>query len=117
MRPLQFVILRHEEVAEPHFDLMFETLPGSGLATWRSPVWPIEETIELVRLKEHRRAFLDFQGELTGHRGRVYPLARGTCEVTIGENAIWTIRLLSGTPPGGLVLRPVNAERWEGSPA
>ena len=24
-----------EGIAEPHFDLMFETLPGSALATWR----------------------------------------------------------------------------------
>ena len=41
MAPLQYVILRHEEIAEPHFDLMFETLPGSELATWQAERWPI----------------------------------------------------------------------------
>ena len=33
MPPLRYVILWHDGVAEPHFDLMFETLPGSALAT------------------------------------------------------------------------------------
>ena len=42
MPPLRYVILWHDGVAEPHFDLMFETLPGSALATWRSPRWPVE---------------------------------------------------------------------------
>ena len=39
---LRYVVLRQDGINEPHFDLMIETAPGSHLATWRSPVWPIE---------------------------------------------------------------------------
>ena len=41
MRHLRYVILHHTEIPEPHFDLMFETLAGSELATFRALVWPI----------------------------------------------------------------------------
>src|SRR5580700_10036464 len=100
----RYVVLRHEGIAEPHFDLMFETLPGSALATWRSPCWPIEGPTSLHRLKDHRRVYLDFEGELSGHRGRVSRVAAGECDVEIGENAIWSIRLLTGTPLDKLIL-------------
>jgi hypothetical protein len=56
--PLRYVILHHGGIADPHFDLMFETLPGSDLATWRSQAWPIEEPTPLTRLKDHRRLYL-----------------------------------------------------------
>jgi hypothetical protein len=32
----RYVILRHEGIDQPHFDLMFEAAPGALLATWRS---------------------------------------------------------------------------------
>ncbi len=116
MPGLQYVILRHQDVAEPHYDLMFETLPGSGLATWRSPYWPITSTVPVQRLKEHRRLFLDFQGELSAHRGRVYQIARGECAVEVGESAVWTVQLLTGAPPAKLIFRQVQAEHWEVEP-
>jgi len=31
--------------------MLFETLPGSMLATWRSDRWPIEERMTLTRLR------------------------------------------------------------------
>src|SRR5437870_3654302 len=51
----RYTILWHHDINEPHYDLMFETMPRSDLATWRSPTWPIESRIELTRLKDHRR--------------------------------------------------------------
>ncbi|HZK81955.1 MAG TPA: hypothetical protein VFC46_12830 [Humisphaera sp.] len=116
MRPLQYVILRHENIPEAHNDLMFETLPGSQLATWRADSWPIDRRASLTRLRDHRRAYLDFQGEIPGHRGTVYQVARGTCEVEIGENATWSIRLLTGMPPQVLIIRQIDGENWEGAP-
>ena len=112
---LQYVILHHDGIPEPHFDLMFETLPGSDLATWRSHVWPIEGPTPITRLKDHRRLYLSYEGNLTGHRGWVQQLARGTCSVEIEENAVWTIQLITGYPPTRLILRQVNGESWEGS--
>lgn len=77
--PLRYVILRHEGIPDPHFDLMFETSPGSVLATWRSPVWPLVEIhTELVALPDHRRDYLDYEGPLSNNRGSVHRVATGT---------------------------------------
>jgi hypothetical protein len=111
--PLRYVILWHEGVPDPHFDLMFETLPGSALSTWRSPRWPIEAPTAATRLKDHRRAYLDYEGDVSGRRGRVTRVAAGTCEVEVGEGSVWTVRLLTGSPPGRLILRPVQGDQWE----
>lgn len=113
--PLQYVVLRHEAIDQPHYDLMFETLPGSDLATWRSAFWPLAGPVPLTRLRDHRRAFLTFQGELAGHGGRVHQIARGVCKVEIGEDAVWTIRLLDDPLRTVLQFRQIERERWEGS--
>lgn len=116
MGSLRYAVLHHSGVSEPHFDLMVETLPGSMLATWRSAGWPIESAAPLKRLRDHRRLYLDYEGDLSGGRGTVMRIAEGTCEVEIGENAVWTIRLLSGAPPQTLVLRQVEGEQWRAEP-
>ena len=113
---MRYVILRHEGIAEPHFDLMFETLPGSALATWRSACWPIQGPTPLHRLTDHRRNFLDFQGEISRHRGWVKRVAAGECEVEVGDDALWTIRLRSGACVGELTLEWKNGDTWEGRP-
>jgi hypothetical protein len=110
-------VLSHSNVGEAHFDLMFETLPGSMLATWRAQRWPIERTTPLVRLRDHRRLYLEYEGDLSDQRGTVYRVAEGNCEVEIGENSRWTIRLLTGASPQVLTFRLINGERWECEPA
>jgi hypothetical protein len=116
MDSLRYVVLRHSDVDEPHFDLMFETLPGSMLATWRSEVWPIESTTPLTRLRDHRRLYLEYEGDLSGHRGSVIRVADGTCQVEVGENAVWRIELLTGGPPATLLVSQIASERWEATP-
>ncbi len=111
-RNLRYAVLWHHDIAEPHYDLMFESKPGSDLATWRSLVWPIESQTPLIRLRDHRRAFLDYEGQLTGQRGSVQRVASGECELQIGDDAIWKIQLLTGAPPTTLVIRQIDAERW-----
>lgn len=109
----RYAILQHQlNEVESHFDLLFETTPGLSLATWRSPAWPIDEPTEVLRIKDHRRIFLDFEGELDGGRGYVTRVAGGDCDVVVGEGNLWTVRLLNGTAPAALVLRPINAEAW-----
>jgi hypothetical protein len=75
---LRFVVLYHDGIAEPHFDLMFEIEAGGELATWRSPRWPIDQETILTPLQPHRAAYLQFEGELSRHRGRVRRVAAGT---------------------------------------
>ena len=111
--PLRYAILHHQLAdGESHFDLLFETAPGSSLATWRSPAWPIEHPTEVIRIKDHRRIFLDFEGEISGGRGYVTRVAGGECEVDIGEAQRWTIRLINGAPAQTLQLEPIASERW-----
>ncbi len=108
---LRYAVLWHGEIPDPHFDILVETHPGSQLATWRSPVWPIEQPTVLKRLKDHRRIYLDYEGDLTERRGRVERVAGGSCTVEIGEGAVWTIELLSS--PTRLILRHVQGDEWE----
>jgi hypothetical protein len=74
---LRFVVLRHEGVAEPHFDLMFETSPESELLTWRAPSWPLQPGMILTELGSHRRAYLSYEGPVSGNRGNVRRVAAG----------------------------------------
>lgn len=115
-QPLRYVVLQHADVDEPHFDLMFETLPGSMLATWRSEIWPIDRPTPLTRLRDHRRLYLEYEGQLSGQRGTVYRVAEGNCEVDVGERGVWTIRLLSGAKPQELVFQQISTEQWEAQP-
>lgn len=118
MQPLRYVVLHHTGGTESsHFDLMFETLPGSMLATWRSETWPIELPVQLTRLRDHRRLYLEYEGDLADHRGRVYRVAEGNCEVEVGADAVWTIRLLSGISPQSLVFTRLDAGAWRVEPA
>ncbi len=112
MPPLQYAILWHHDVPQPHYDMLFETLPNSDLATWRSPVWPIEHPTEVTRLRDHRRAYLKYEGLLTERRGSVERVAGGDCELHLAENAAFTIRLLTGSTPQILTIRQIDEEQW-----
>jgi hypothetical protein len=75
---LRYVVLHHTGgVDPPHFDLMFETDPGSPLATWRSPQWPITGRTMTTRIANHRREYLEYEGPLTDNRGEVHRVAAG----------------------------------------
>lgn len=65
----EFVVLEHDW-PELHWDLMLES--GSSLATWRlkhSPrtgLW-----IPAERIADHRKAYLNYEGPVSGNRGCV----------------------------------------------
>src|SRR4051812_39769553 len=81
MEHRRYVILRHEGVAVPHFDLMFEQSATSELLTWRSLDWPISDQTKLTRLGDHRRKYLDYEGPVSNNYGHVKRVAAGTCEM------------------------------------
>lgn len=110
-----WVLLRH---ALPdgswHYDWMVEdpVAPGGGLITFRvdaGVAWPPVRGFEAVRLSAHRRAYLTYEGAVSGGRGTVTRVARGECRVRTGDRAIgvdWDGRCATG--------RPVAAEGAEG---
>ena len=70
----RYVILRHElsdnTGRELHWDLMLEA--EGVLRTWALAEEPRQEaTIEAVQLLDHRVAYLEYEGDLSGGRGRV----------------------------------------------
>jgi hypothetical protein len=107
---LRYAVLWHAQVEEPHFDLMVETRTGSDLATWRVAGWPVREQIEATRLRDHRRIYLDYQGEIGGHRGRVERIDGGVCQLEIGEGAVWTLLLSESRT--ALSLRQRSGDQW-----
>jgi hypothetical protein len=93
--PLRYVVLRHEGIDDPHFDLMLEMAPGGPLATWRAPHWPPSYGDYFVRLPDHRNSYLEYEGPVSGNRGHVARCAAGTCE------ALLTVGLLQVKFTGG----------------
>ena len=61
----------HEGFGELHYDLMCESSPGSALMTWRAPDWPPVAGDELIRIGDHRRDYLEYQGPVSNNRGSV----------------------------------------------
>jgi hypothetical protein len=112
---LRYSILWHKDIDEPHYDLMFETSPGSALSTWRSPIWPITQTTSLIKLRDHRPAFLTYQGTLGGDRGSVIQVAAGTCEIEIDGQSGWIIRWPDSVHET-LKLAPLQDDLWEAEP-
>ena len=77
---LRYVVLRHEGIPDPHFDLMFELEAGSPLATWRSDSWPPPPGRSIRRIGDHRREYLGYEGPVSNDRGSVRRIEAGTYE-------------------------------------
>lgn len=65
----RFVILEHDH-PHLHWDLMLEA--GDVLRTWRLESAPgINQTIAAQAIGDHRKAYLDYEGPVSGDRGSV----------------------------------------------
>ena len=84
----RFVILHHDAPAGLHFDLMLER--GGVLVTWSLPRSP-EPGVDITgqRLADHRLAYLDYEGPVSGGRGTVSRWDHGAYEeVDWGEDRV-----------------------------
>ena len=113
---LRYVVLRHEGIPDPHYDLLFETLPGSPLVSWRSPRWPIETDTPLKRLPDHRREYLDYEGPLTGERGHVRRVTTGYFRLDHRDDTLWRLTFRDLIASSQLEFRREADERWVGGP-
>ena len=76
----RFVVLFHQFPAdhprEDHWDLMLEG--ESKLMTWALSEMPKPgESIPAVALADHRKSYLDYQGQISGDRGSVERVLSG----------------------------------------
>lgn len=79
----RFVVQRHDvKPGETHFDFMVER--GETLVTWKLPA-PPADGLEGERSFDHRAIYLDYEGEISGGRGRVTIVERGEVEDRDGD--------------------------------
>jgi hypothetical protein len=114
---IRFVVLKHEGIPDPHFDLMFQRRGAESLTTWRSSVWPIIGSTPLLRLADHRLIYLDFEGPLTRNRGFVRRISAGRCDVNVDARGTWWIHF--SDPPCDLQITPVESGwvAWSADPS
>ena len=66
----RFTISRHTGAKEgDHYDLFLEH--GETLRTWRLERPDFSEPQEATEIDPHRKDYLDYEGEISGNRGRV----------------------------------------------
>jgi hypothetical protein len=102
----RYVILRHETRGGVHFDYMLEM--GGVLKTWslaNQPAPGVEIDAEV--LPDHRIAYLDYEGPVSGDRGSVARWDRGTFEVESQSELELIVRLRGEKLIGQASLRDV----------
>ncbi|MBC7350990.1 MAG: hypothetical protein H5U08_01420 [Thermogutta sp.] len=73
----RFVILEHDSPRGLHYDFMLET--ATLLATWALAEIPVTgKIIPAQQLPDHRRIYLEYEGEISGGRGTVRRWDEGT---------------------------------------
>ncbi len=82
----RFVVLHHTGAPDgDHFDLMIDN--GATLRAWRVNGQPEAATrataLDCRALADHRRAYLDYEGEVSGGRGRVRRHDTGCCTIRV----------------------------------
>ncbi|WP_298867512.1 DNA polymerase ligase N-terminal domain-containing protein [uncultured Gimesia sp.] len=112
----QYVILRHD-FPELHWDLMLEE--EGVLKTWRLNAPPAidhasdESSIDLFAeaLPDHRIAYLEYEGPVSGNRGEVSRWDRGTFSL-LEQNDELIVALLTGDELAGRVtLKKMDKEK------
>lgn len=112
-----FVLLRHHRHADPHWDLMLEM--EHALATWQLAVDPVagEQTSQPARaLPDHRRAYLDYEGAISGNRGHVTRTDRGQYTLIRRTTGEIVIQLSGEKLAGQYQLTHIEGDRWAFGP-
>lgn len=100
----RFVLLEHDHPDGLHWDFMLEH--GDVLWTWSLPAFPRpSEPMSSARLPDHRLAYLDYEGEISGGRGTVRRCDRGTYQALEDGQASVTVAL-----NGGMLIGRVSLE-------
>jgi hypothetical protein len=109
----RYVILLHDLTPEStplgsgrgtHWDLMFEW--GETLRTWAVPRQPSPgKSDQAEQLADHRLAYLDYEGPVSGNRGHVTRWDQGSYEVLAELEHELRVRLRGARGLTGLVLQ------------
>lgn len=104
-----------------HYDWMIERADGAGdadeqvLMTFRLDR-PLEAGVEGFwgeRIGDHRRAYLTYEGPVSGGRGVVSRVLAGTCEILEETGTQVRVDLALGEVRGRFVGRVGEGQKWE----
>ncbi len=108
----RFVILHHVLPDGEHWDLMLER--DEALLTWRLVREPVDGSslpIQAERLGDHRKAYLNYEGPVSGGRGSVRRVDAGTFEFEAEAPEGYGIRLCGRRLIGRFRLAAVD-DHW-----
>lgn len=113
----QFVLLHHILSDGEHWDLMLDL--GDKLATWQlleNPIPSIRQGalggLPAHRIDDHRRAYLDLEGPVSGDRGHVKRVDQGVYTLIEQRLSCWIVQL-EGVLLTGAYRLPAGAEPGE----
>jgi hypothetical protein len=108
----RFVILEHDH-PYVHWDLLLES--GPVLRAWRLEAFPCDkEIIASVASFDHRLIYLDYEGPISGDRGRVIRSEHGTFDWEVHEANRIVARLHGTRLCGVLRLDQTEEDKWDG---
>jgi DNA polymerase Ligase (LigD) len=106
----RYVILEHDHPVL-HWDFMLEF--GPLLRTWRLASQPTAgQVIAAAALGEHRLAYLDYEGPVSGNRGTVRQWDRGEFEPVEETDERVVVRLQGRRLNGTATLEHAGAVWW-----
>lgn len=107
----RFVVLEHNHPML-HWDLMLES--GDVLRTWRL-VEPLRqgEAIAATAAFDHRLIYLEYEGPVSGGRGRVLRRESGTFAWQVQNADRVEVRLTGQRLRGDLRLKRVEGDNWQ----
>ena len=110
----RFAILRHDGPQGLHWDFLLEM--GETLKTWSLPQAP-EPGVKMTcrALPEHRLAYLDYEGPVSGDRGSVARWDCGTYDVVCEGDSELIVELAGEKLNGRAVLvrSPEDLKSWQ----
>ena len=113
--PRRFVIQRHQLPDGVHWDLMIEA--GDVLWTWqlgRPPQALGRDPVPAVRIADHRKVYLTYEGPISGDRGTVRIAERGTCRLLEITETLLRLEVQGRVLAGRFELRRTDpaSDRW-----
>ncbi|WP_425400505.1 hypothetical protein [Aeoliella sp.] len=117
----RFVLLRHEVPADyprgDHWDLLLER--GEMCWTWALDKLPGRlssdagpDEVDAVRLNDHRKHYLQYEGPVSENRGSVQRVLEGVCEwLEIADDRI-EVRLVHSGNGCAVQLQHISDDHW-----
>ncbi len=110
----RFVLLAHDW-PHPHLDLLLER--GGVLKAWRLPAgFTPTEPAAAEAIGDHRLAYLDYEGPVSGDRGRVVRRDAGEVEWLTTDPDRMRVRVGGAVLSGVFELVHIEGERWRFGP-